>query len=224
MSTPSKISEEIRQKIYKMADQGVYVKDIAEAVGIPKGTVGGIVAKYRKTNDSLMIRHAHLTDGEKRQILAMAEAGYKYADICEAMGVGKNTVQRCVSNMGFRKMKPYEYKDSIQTRNKGFNADRRLCHTCKYRNRDLTYKEGAKKTQSGYPGCDYYIHEDVERGCDVEVCDKYQKGDSITRERAKQERKEEIKKSNLTSKEFEKIARALGRKRPDIARALRALD
>lgn len=224
MSTPSKISEEVRQKIYKLADQGVYVKDIAEAVGIAKGTVGGIVAKYRKANDSLMIRHAHLTDGEKGQILAMAEAGYKYADICEAIGVGKNTVQRCVSNMGFRKMKPYEHKDDTQTRTKGFNADRRLCYSCKYRNRDLVYKEGAKKTQSGYPGCDYYIHEDVERGCAVEVCDRYQKGDSITRERAKQERKEEVRRNALTSKECEKIARVLARKRPDIARALRALD
>lgn len=224
MATPSKISEEVRKKIYQMADQGIYVKDIAEAVGIPKGTVGGIVAKYRKANDSLMIRHAHLTDGEKRQILAMAEAGYKYADICEAMGVGKNTVQRCVSSMGFRKMKPYEYKDTLQTKRKGFNDDRRLCYSCRYRNRNLTYTKGAKKTQSGYPGCDYFIHENIERGCDVEMCDKYQKGDSLTRAREEIKRKEGIKKRSLTVKECERIARIVAKKRPDVAKVLRMLN
>lgn len=44
------------------------------------------------------------------------------------------------------------------------NGDRHLCRTCKYR------ASGARR------GCDYIIHTGNERGCNPEVCNKYEKG------------------------------------------------
>lgn len=52
---------------------------------------------------------------------------------------------------------------------KGWNADRHGCRTCKYRARPWN----AERTNGG---CDYILIVGKSRGCEVEDCDKYIKG------------------------------------------------
>ena len=59
---------------------------------------------------------------------------------------------------------------------KGWNADRRGCRTCKYRARPWN----AERTNGG---CDYILHKKQRRGCSVERCDKYENGEVKKRRR-----------------------------------------
>lgn len=59
---------------------------------------------------------------------------------------------------------------------KGWNADRRGCRTCKYRARPWN-----RERNNG--GCDYILHKKQRRGCSVEHCDKHEKGETKKRRR-----------------------------------------
>lgn len=214
MAAGIKVSDEIRVKCWMMADDGAAIRDIAEAVGIPKGTVGGIVARYRKSTGTIKRRHENLTDGEKRHIVSMAEEGYSYPDIAKAIGVGKGTIKRVVWDLGYRRRKPYQKRSDFQYL-EGFNADRSLCRECKYRSKNI-----GNDTSKGNPGCDFFLWEDIERGCTVEMCNRFEKGDSMTQAKIKKKRKDDLHTKYLNAKEYEETARRICKTRPDIKRML----
>lgn len=91
---------------------------------------------------------------EKKAIIEkLMKGGKTYKQISEETGIPYGTV-----GIYGGKIKKKE-KDT-----KGRNTDRHLCRSCKYRASD------ARK------GCDYIIHTGNERGCNPEVCNKYEKG------------------------------------------------
>lgn len=62
---------------------------------------------------------------------------------------------------------------------KPFNEDRHLCKKCIHRAKNLSEKA------VGRPGCDYVCNTDKERGCDVEICNKFEEGESLSIARSK---------------------------------------
>lgn len=91
---------------------------------------------------------------EKKAIIKkMMKEGKTYKQISEETGIPMGTV-------GFYAVKINKAKMEA----KYPNGDRHLCRTCKYR------ASGARS------GCDYIIHTGNERGCNPEVCNKYEKG------------------------------------------------
>lgn len=91
---------------------------------------------------------------EKKAIIKkMMKEGKTYKQISEETGI-------CYGTVGIYggKLKKAEREK------KCFNGDRHLCRTCKYR------ASGARS------GCDYIIYTGNERGCNPEVCNKYEKG------------------------------------------------
>lgn len=57
-----------------------------------------------------------------------------------------------------------------------FNKDRHLCWQCQYRAK--SHGDASSGKTKG-PGCNYYVYTDIQRGCDVEVCNKFVKGGRI---------------------------------------------
>lgn len=83
----------------------------------------------------------------------MMKEGKTYKQISEETGIHPGTV-----GIYGGKLKKAEREK------KCFNGDRHLCKTCKYR------------ASSARSGCDYIIHTGNERGCNPEVCNKYERG------------------------------------------------
>ena len=54
------------------------------------------------------------------------------------------------------------------------NEDRHLCKRCIHRAKNLSDKA------AGRPGCDYICNTGEERGCDVECCNKFEEGESLS--------------------------------------------
>lgn len=91
---------------------------------------------------------------EKKAIIKkMMKEGKTYKQISEETGIPYGTV--CFHAAKIKK---------AEKEAKGRNKDRHLCKTCKYR------ASGARS------GCDYIIHIGNERGCNPEVCNKYERG------------------------------------------------
>lgn len=90
--------------------------------------------------------------------------GKSAKEIVEITGYSKNLVYQ------------YQYKirqgqqEGQQTVTPGHNADRHLCKTCAWRSTDNNIK-------SGVPGCEYSVKNNRTRGCKVEDCNVYKKGD-----------------------------------------------
>lgn len=68
------------------------------------------------------------------------------------------------------------------------NEDRHLCRMCIHRAKNLSDKA------VGSPGCDYICNTDKERGCDVECCNKFEEGESLSLTRARIRQKKERQK------------------------------
>lgn len=93
----------------------------------------------------------------------LTRQGKSAKEIVEITGYSKNLVYQ------------YQYKirqgqqEGPQTVAPGHNADRHLCKTCKWRSTDNNIKSGAN-------GCEYSIRHNHSRGCKVEDCNVYEKG------------------------------------------------
>ena len=93
---------------------------------------------------------------EKSKIIRpLIKKGLKNKEIAERTGIPLGTVNG-LSGPIRKELKNPVNAEMIKS---GDNSDRHKCRTCQYRYSDAG-------------GCDYYIHTGMERGCDVEVCDK----------------------------------------------------
>lgn len=106
------------------------------------------------------------TPGLEEETIAPAET--KEAVVLRMKKQGK-TIDEIVEETGFKKGTVKQYytrkqgKPALKTVD---NTDRHLCKTCRFRGRD--YSEN---------GCDYIEHTGKSRGCKVENCSVYEKGD-----------------------------------------------
>lgn len=91
--------------------------------------------------------------GKKAIIKKMMKEGKTYKQISEETGISYSTISIYVSQIRRKEKEAHS-----------FNGDRHLCRTCKYR------ASGARSD------CDYIIHTGNERGCNPEVCNKYERG------------------------------------------------
>ena len=81
----------------------------------------------------------------------MEKTGYKYGSVYNYYN-------------GFDKKRPNQEKMNDVA--PGYNADRHLCKTCRFRGK-----------QNGKNNCDYIEHNKKRRGCKVEDCNVYEEGD-----------------------------------------------
>ena len=79
----------------------------------------------------------------------------------EKEGVGLDATQRIADALGIPVEELLE-----PTEEQGPNADRHLCWKCKWRAKNWSNNCGKAKG----PGCDFYLQNDVERGCPPENC------------------------------------------------------
>ena len=114
-------------------------------------------------------------DGEKRSkrevVLELAEQGMSTSAIAKQLGMKYNTVYFYLHSKEKKTNKEEEESKESQLG----NVDRRWCKTCKYRS-------SRNKGENGN-GCDYVVIEGHSRGCNVENCDKYQKGDPVSKKK-----------------------------------------
>ena len=102
---------------------------------------------------------------EKSKIIRpLIKKGLKNKEIAERTGIPLGTVNGLTGPIR-KELKNPVNAEMIKS---GDNSDRHKCRTCQYRYSDAG-------------GCDYYIHTGMERGCDVEVCDKAVEGPRLTR-------------------------------------------
>lgn len=110
---------------------------------------------------------------KKELALEMASQGKTAAQIAKETGWAYNTVYYYLNP---DKCKPKKQADLISLDYKnpnarpGWNADRKKCKTCRYRQRKRNEITG---------GCDYISIAGHSRGCAVENCDRYVKGDRM---------------------------------------------
>ena len=118
-----------------------------------------------KPEESLVVLPAGKTN--KEIALELAEEGLSVTEIAKQTGMKYNTVyyylnpDKCGKKANVLKVAP------------GHNADRHLCKTCRYRN-------AAKSPKNG---CDYAAIVGHSRGCEVEICDKHEKGNPVSKRR-----------------------------------------
>lgn len=116
----------------------------------------------------------------KKQLEAYVRAGMGNAAIAEALGISEPGVGHLVKRYGLTGLRRPGARRKTETgvevpelepepeKPAGHNADRHLCKTCRFRpRRELKVK--------GF-GCNYIGDTNHSRGCKVENCDKYEKG------------------------------------------------
>lgn len=97
-------------------------------------------------------------------------------EIVEELTLQGMSCKEIVRLTGFKNSLVSQYRYKMKQKSEqnvfppGHNADRKKCTTCQYRS-------------SGYTknGCDYIEHTGHRRGCSVEDCDKYVKGERLSR-------------------------------------------
>ena len=118
----------------------------------------------------------------KKRIGQYIRAGMTNADIARTLGITESRLKHMVRKYGFTSMRRPGARRKTETgvevpelepepepeKPAGHNADRHLCKTCRFRpRRELKVK--------GF-GCNYIGETNHSRGCKVENCDKYEKG------------------------------------------------
>lgn len=128
-----------------------------------KGEKGESTPPSEKPEGSRIVLPAGKTN--KDIALELAGQGLSASEIAKQTGMKYNTVYyylnpgKCGKKADVSKLVP------------GHNSDRHLCKTCRYRN-------AAKSPKNG---CDYAAIVRHSRGCEVEDCDKYEKGSPVSK-------------------------------------------
>lgn len=117
---------------------------------------------------------------KKEIALQLAEQGMKAPEIAKKIDAKYNTVYNWLNP---DKCRPKKKTDVISVDYKnpdarpGWNADRRKCKTCRYR------QAHNNPTDQNKGNCNYIEIAEHSRGCAVEDCDRYVKGAIMKKER-----------------------------------------
>ena len=110
---------------------------------------------------------------KKETALELAAQGLGAPEIAKELEVPYSTVYYWLNpeKRGKKKSAGSRQKPAVQEITPGWNADREACKTCRYR-------PDKRMAQRGI-GCDYLDLVGHSRGCSVEDCDKYEKGNRM---------------------------------------------
>lgn len=106
----------------------------------------------------------------KEIILELAAQGMTASEIARNTGIKYNTVyfhlnpDKCA-----KKKKKASAGAGTASVSLGWNTDRHACNTCRYRTKTVHARQNGMK-------CNYIEQVGHSRGCEVEDCDKYEKG------------------------------------------------
>ena len=98
----------------------------------------------------------------RETVLELKDHGLTVKEIVEKTGYKYGSVYNYYNGFDKKRSKQEKLNDITP----GHNADRHLCKTCRFRS-----KESSKN------GCDYIEHNKKSRGCKIEDCNVYEKGD-----------------------------------------------
>lgn len=117
---------------------------------------------------------------KKETALELATQGMGAPEIAKELDVPYSTVYYWLhpEKCGKKKSDGSRQKPAVQEITPGWNADREACKTCRFRPDKGMAKKGM--------GCDYLSLAGHSRGCSVEDCDKYEKGNRMEKKWAKQ--------------------------------------
>lgn len=99
-----------------------------------------------------------MTAEDKQKAVEMLKYGLKYREIADALGLTYGQVYSLLRTNLFT--------------GDGFNADRHLCYTCRYRT-------GEYEREKAGMNCNYICCTGHSRGCKSDKCTKYEKGRRI---------------------------------------------
>lgn len=119
---------------------------------------------------------ANDTENRKTQIISLLELGFCNREVAEQTGIPMGTVSYYAAAWR-KKHKGEKLKKSKKTKQRAesekeslkvSNSDRHLCKSCKFRS-----------NRPGVNSCDYIAITKHSRGCKVEECTKYEKGNRV---------------------------------------------
>lgn len=119
---------------------------------------------------------ANDTENRKTQIISLLELGFCNREVAEQTGIPMGTVSYCAAawrkkHKGEKLKKSKKEKqraESAKESPKVDNSDRHLCKSCKFRS-----------NRPEVNNCDYVAITKHSRGCKVEECTKYEKGNRV---------------------------------------------
>ena len=192
-----------RKLVWDYYAKGTKTKDIVKLTELPESTVSNYITEYRKERgitreekakseklicDYSPAQRKNMPPRDKKAVvLGLVEQGGTIKAIAEMTGVPVGTVSYHATQYRKKKKKAESAKTtdgkSVNAENGKpvDNADRKYCETCVYR--AANYDKH---------GCNYIDIEKHSRGCSVEACTKYIKGERRTRTQDDEEEQEWI--------------------------------
>lgn len=163
-------------KLRILAESGKPRDEIANILGVSRSTVDKAIRKYGLLETGNRGRKPKKCD--EKQLREYVESEKTNQEIAVLMGVSKTTVEQWIrkNNMlGIRRRGGNNRKPEAERKRpeekqtfSGWNKDRHLCKFCKYR-------AGKQDKLKGF-GCDYIEITGRSRGCGIEDCNVYEKG------------------------------------------------
>lgn len=145
------------KRTIEMLSDGYGVEEISAELKQSRSTTYRYISIWKNEKVSSVTVERHNPADLERFV----KRGFKTSQIAKIYGVTRSTVSNWCRRDGIPT--PTQWREQ---RMQGFNADRHLCKTCKYRMKDKLMKgHGAR--------CNYIGVTGESRKCDVCICDKY---------------------------------------------------
>lgn len=145
------------ERTIKLLNDGYSVAEVSRELKQSESTTYRYISICRNEKESSFTVQRH----DPKELEKFVKRGMQTSQIAKIYGVSKCTVSNWCRRDGIPT--PTEWK---QQRLQGFNADRHLCKTCKYRMKD-------KLLKGHRANCNYIGITGESRKCDACICDKY---------------------------------------------------
>ena len=145
------------ERTIRMLNDGYSVEEISRELKQNRSTTYRYISIYRNEKESSFTVERH----DPKELERFVKRGMRTSQIAKIYGVTNCTISNWCRRDGIPT--PTQWK---QQRMQGFNADRHLCKTCKYRMKDKLMKSRGAR-------CNYIGVTGESRKCDVCICDKY---------------------------------------------------
>jgi transposase len=93
-----------RARALALVAQGWSMREVARRLGMPRSTVGAIVARHREGREVGALAREHAA--RRARVLELVRAGWRQVEIAEEMGCSKSLVSRIVRDGTKKALRP----------------------------------------------------------------------------------------------------------------------